>query len=64
MTDDEIIDAIRNHPDKAVTAVELSEELDLTSTGLLKRLDELSEEGRVRKKRVGSRAVVWWLEED
>jgi len=64
MTDDEIIDAIQQHPDRAVTAVELAEGFDMTSAGILKRLNQLHEQGELRKKRVGGGAVVWWVIED
>lgn len=63
MTDDELLNAVEEHPDRCVTAVELAEELDMTSTGILKRLESLKEAGEVRKKKVGSRAVVWWVQD-
>jgi predicted ArsR family transcriptional regulator len=61
ITDEQILQEIKTHPDKAVTAPELADELDLSSTGILNRLDDLNDEGMVRKKKVGGRAVVWWL---
>jgi predicted transcriptional regulator len=64
MSDKEIVDAVRRHPDRAVTAKELAEELDFTSQGLLKRLHELNEGGPIRGKKVGGGAIVWWVEED
>jgi len=63
MSDDEIIAMVEEHPDKAVTAVDLMETSQLTKAGLLLRLNKLNDEGVLRKKRVGSRAVVWWLED-
>lgn len=64
MTDEQILESIRNHDDKAVTAVELSDELELTSTRICQRLNKLNELDKVRKKKVGGRAVVWWLQDD
>ena len=63
MSDKEILDLIREHPDPCVTAVELATLVDMTSTGILNRLDVLKDEGCVQKKKVGSRAVVWWIED-
>jgi len=64
MSDESILEAMQSHPDRAVTASELAELLGMSSTGILNRLDELSERGEVRKKKVGGRAVVWWVESD
>lgn len=64
LTDDEIMEIIRSHPDRAVTAAELARELDITSQGLLKRLDQLSASDKLRKKKVGGSAVVWWVKGD
>jgi len=64
MSDEEIIETIRSHPDEVVTAPEVAEEIDMTPAGVLKRLDQLAEEGVVTKKKVGSRAVVWWVNEN
>jgi predicted transcriptional regulator len=63
MSDDEILETIQSHEDRAVTAVDLAEVLDLTSTRIAQRLNKLNEAGKVRKKKVGGRAVVWWIEE-
>ena len=62
VSDAEILRVMREHPDKAVTATEIAEEIGITSTGLLNRLNELAEGGYVHKKRAGANAVVWWPE--
>jgi len=62
MTDGEIKDVISSHQDRAVTAAEVAERLEVTPQAALQRLDKLSERGEVVKKKVGARAVVWWLE--
>ena len=64
MSDEEIIETIRSHPDEVVTAQEVAEEIGMTPAGVLKRLDELAEQAVVTKKKVGSRAVVWWVNEN
>lgn len=60
MTDEEIVKIIQKHPDRAVTATEVAEESQITKQRILDRLDQLATEGRVAKKKVGARAVVWW----
>jgi len=64
MSDEELIAAISDHPDRAVTAEEVAEQLDFTKQGILKRLNSLSDAGEIVKKKVGARAVVWWVPED
>lgn len=61
MSDEEILQQLREHPDPAVTATELADSLDMTSAGVLQRLNTLAEENKVSRKKVGSRAVVWWI---
>jgi len=61
MSDEEIISLVREHPDRAVTAKELAEVVEMTSQGLLKRLNDLEDRGPVTKKTVGANAVVWWV---
>lgn len=63
MTDEELIEAVREHPDRAVTVAEVAEKFDLTPQGVNKRLNELHKEGVVTKKQVGAKAVVWWVED-
>ena len=45
------------------TAREVAEELGVVRRTAYNKLDELKEQGKLRKKKVGSRAVVWWLPE-
>ncbi len=47
--------------DKPVaTGTLLAEMLDVSKQSVLRRLQELEEEGQVERWKVGSRAVVWW----
>jgi predicted ArsR family transcriptional regulator len=46
------------------TATEVSDELGIVRRTALNKLNELAEEGRIHKKKVGSRAVVWWVSGD
>jgi len=62
MTDHELLQQIQQHPDRAVTAAEISDEIELTSAAILHRLNQLSDENKVRRKSVGAGAVVWWVQ--
>lgn len=62
MTDQQLVEIVAQHSDKAVTAGEVAEAAGMTNSGVLQRLNALAEEGRLAKKEVGSRAVVWWVE--
>jgi len=64
MTDVELIEAVKNHQDRAVTAGELSEQFDMTRQGILSRLNELNDRGVITKKTVGAKAVVWWVSDN
>jgi predicted ArsR family transcriptional regulator len=63
MTDEEIVAEVRKHPDEVVTAGDIADQIDMTSAGVLQRLNQLHEDGVVTRKKVGARAVVWWLNE-
>jgi predicted transcriptional regulator len=62
MSDEQIIELIRDHPDRAVTAGDIASDAEMTTTGLLNRLNELASSGAVHKKRAGANAVVWWVD--
>ena len=46
-----------------LTAKEVAEELDVVRRTAYNKLSDLEERGDLRKKKVGSRAVVWWRPE-
>ena len=53
--------ALREHPEPVVTATELAEMLDVSGETARRHLSTLHEQGRVERKDVGARAVVWWV---
>jgi len=63
MTDPDIKQFICEHRDKAVTATEIAEEFGVTTQAIHYRLNKLEENGEVIKKKVGSAAAVWWLDD-
>jgi len=60
VSDAELIQAIKRHPDPAVKSIELAEQLPLTSTRINELLKSLESEGILRKKLFGS-ANGWWV---
>ena len=46
-----------------LTAKEVAEELGVVRRTAYNKLSDLEERGDLRKKKVGSRAVVWWRPE-
>lgn len=62
VTDSRLIDVIEASDDKAVTTKEVAEKVEIGRAGTYERLVQLAEDGVIRKKEVGSRAVVWWVE--
>lgn len=61
ISDAEFLREMRLLPDPVVTAGEVSERVDMTRQGVNSRLDEMVDSGYVKRKEVGSRAVVYWL---
>lgn len=59
--DEEIISVFQESEDPVLTATEIADKLDMTRQGVKYRLDQLEDRGRVGRKKVGSRAVAWWL---
>jgi len=58
---DDVLAALRSHPEPVATAADIADVLDVTSETVRRRLTELREQGLVERKNVGARAVVWWI---
>lgn len=56
----EVLEAVENG-DHVVTAGELIEELDTSRDTVLRRLRSLNQDGEIKRKQVGAKAVVWWV---
>ncbi len=50
-----------DEPHEPLTSSEIADELGCSSQTVRNRLKELSEEGKIRTKKVGARSRVWWL---
>lgn len=59
-----VLDAVMSHSDPTVSAREVAEMLDCSTDAARKKLTQLHERGVVARKKVGGRAVVWWLTEE
>lgn len=60
VSDEEILAAIDQARAPVVTAADLEEVLPIGRRAIRERLLDLLEQGRVARKKVGGRAVVWW----
>jgi len=63
VTLDSILDAFDRAEAPVLTASEVADELGCSRPSAYNKLDNLEEQGELRKKKVGSRAVVWWRPE-
>jgi predicted ArsR family transcriptional regulator len=61
ITPDDALAVFTDH--EPLTAKEVAEELGVVRRTAYNKLDKLKERGDLRKKKVGSRAVVWWRPE-
>ena len=64
VSDEHILRAIVQHHEPVATASDVAEAVDMTSQGVNKRLKQLSKDGRLTRKQVGARAVIYWLTEE
>jgi Mn-dependent DtxR family transcriptional regulator len=59
-TAEEYIEAIESGDDPFSTASEVAERIGVTRQTAYKHLQRLYDQGRIRKKKIGSSAVIWW----
>lgn len=64
VSDEEILRVFRGADAPVLTASEVADELPISHSAVNPRLRELADSGRLSRKDVGSRAVVWWIEND
>jgi len=48
--------------DPVLTAIEIAEKMQITQQAAHAKLTSANKAGWVKRKKVGSRAVVWWIE--
>ncbi|WP_129116072.1 FaeA/PapI family transcriptional regulator [Halegenticoccus tardaugens] len=64
ITPDRVLDVIREHDAPFVTTRDIAEALDCTTEAARQKLMQLHDEGAIDRRKVGGRAVVWWLVEE
>lgn len=50
------------NPREPLTATEVANYFEISNRAALNKLEALREKGVIRRKDVGSRAIVWWLD--
>lgn len=61
VSDEEILAVFRDSHDPVLIASEVAAELSIGRRGVYKRLEDLAEENKLERKKIGGRATVWWL---
>ena len=61
---EQVLRAVREASDPVVTASEIAEMLGCSTSAARKKLTKLYENGEINRKKVGGRAVVWWVTDD
>lgn len=61
VTDEELIQAIREHEDPFATAGDVADTVGLSGERVRIRLNRLADAGEVDRSKVGGRAVIYWL---
>ena len=60
LSTEEIYTVLQDADDPVLSTMEVAEGAECSREGAYQKLAELEGAGRVRKKKVGARAVVWW----
>jgi DNA-binding MarR family transcriptional regulator len=64
VSNEELLRAVALSPDPIVTAPEIADRVNLTRQGVNNRLPELVEQGLLKKRQVGAKAIVYWLTDE
>lgn len=64
VSDDAILQVFADADAPVLTAREVADQLPISRSGVHPRLRELADSGRLSRKEVGGRAVVWWIDKD
>jgi len=58
----EIVGLFQDASEPVLTSIDVADELDITQQAAYKKLRNAKQDGVLKKKKVGSHAVVWWIE--
>ncbi|MDZ7731405.1 MAG: HTH domain-containing protein [Natrialbaceae archaeon] len=64
VTPERVLQILRDRDDPVATASDIADELGCTPQAVNTKLAILHDQGRVARRTVGSRAVVWWSSEE
>lgn len=64
VTDREIVQKMRDHPDPAFTPQELAKMLDLKPETVRKRCEDLADENKIHRKKPSTRTLIYWANQD
>lgn len=62
ITQDELVELVRQHDDPFVTANDIADSVGMARQTAHKHLQRAHENGEVEKKKIGSSAVIWWID--
>lgn len=60
VTDNELLGIFRSSSEPVLTTKEVASQFDITHRGVRDRLEALEADGKLKSKKVGARAKVWW----
>lgn len=60
VTDKEILHVFHSSSEPILTTSEVATNLDITHRGVRDRLEKLENDGVLKSKKVGAKAIVWW----
>jgi predicted ArsR family transcriptional regulator len=61
VTPETVLDVLKEADDPVLTATEIADVLDVSRDTIRLKLQDLHERGKVDRKQVGARSVVWWI---
>jgi len=60
-TTENVMALFERSPDPVLTTMEVAGEFDITQQAAYEKLSSLKKSGRIEKKKVGARGVVWYI---
>ncbi len=61
---EDVRDAVRDGPDPVSTTGDIAAVFDISSESARGKLTELHEQGRIERRKIGARAIIWWVQNE
>ena len=61
---DDVREAVRDGPDPVSTTGDVAAVFNISSESARGKLNELHEQGRIERRKIGARAIIWWVQDD